>query len=156
MEFYPFAKALHIVSSTILFGTGLGTAFFQYRSRLTTDLHARHLVTSTTVKADFLFTAPSGLIQPLSGIWLIVVAGYDWNEPWLVVSYGLYVLAGLCWLPVVWIQLELKRLLDVALRTNSPLPARYDQLFRLWFWLGWPAFLSLIMVFYLMAAKPTW
>ena len=64
-------------------------------------------------------------------------------------------LVGLCWLPVVWIQIRLRDLAADAARAAAPrLPARYFALFRVWFALGWPAFLGVIAIFALMIWKP--
>ena len=155
MNVYLLVKTLHILSSTVLFGTGIGIAFFMFRSRFSADLQQRYYAARTTVLADWLFTLPAGIVQPLSGIWLLWRAGFNPTDTWLITTYGLFILAGCCWLPVVWIQLQLKNLLQEALTTGTPLPARYEKLFRIWFLLGWPAFLALLAIFYLMVAKPS-
>ena len=154
MDWYSLVKTLHIVSATVLFGTGIGTAFFMFRSHFTDNIHEKIYATRNTVLADYLFTFPSGIIQPLSGVWLIWYVGYDPMEYWLLMTYGLYILAGICWLPVVWIQIVLKRILIECEKAGSEIPDRYFKLFRIWFMLGWPAFISLLGVFYLMVTKP--
>ncbi len=148
-------KTLHIISSTVLFGTGMGIAFFMYRSKETTDLHEKYYAAQNTVLADFIFTVPAVIIQPLTGIWLILQMGYPWDAPWLLATYGLYCFIGCCWLPVVWIQIKLKKILKTCLETQAELPTHYHRLFNLWFILGFPAFISLVIIFYLMVAKPT-
>lgn len=155
MDLYFIVKTIHIISSTVLFGTGLGTAFFMLMSRFTDNLQEKFFAARTTVLADYLFTAPAVILQPVTGFWLIWKGGYDPMAPWLAWTYGLYILAGLCWLPVVWIQIRLKQMLKTALDTGAPLPEAYHRLFRIWFLLGWPAFLGLVAVFFLMVAKPT-
>ncbi|NVJ97103.1 MAG: DUF2269 domain-containing protein [Alphaproteobacteria bacterium] len=152
---YEAIKTLHILSATILFGTGIGIAFFMFRSHATTDLQGKLYAARNTVLADMIFTLPAVIIQPLSGIWLVMEGGYGWNEAWLLATYALYALAGVCWLPVVWIQIDLKRMLQIAADTGAPLPQHYHGRFRLWFILGWPAFLGLVAIFFLMVAKPT-
>lgn len=154
MNIYLIIKTLHIISSTLLFGTGLGIAFFMYRSHYTSDLHEKYYAVRTTVLADFIFTFPAALIQPVTGAWLVWRAGYVWDSHWLLLSYCLYLLAGACWLPVVWIQITLSRMLRHCINEKKALPERYSKFFRLWFILGWPAFLSLILIFYLMTTKP--
>lgn len=154
MDPYFIVKTIHIISSTVLFGTGLGTAFFMFMSRFTDNLQEKFYASRTTVLADYLFTAPAVILQPLSGAWLIWKGGYDPSAPWLMWTYGLYILAGLCWIPVVWIQIRLKQLLKTAIDTGATLPESYHKLFRIWFLLGWPAFISLIVIFFLMVMKP--
>jgi uncharacterized membrane protein len=154
MSAYFLIKTVHIVSATILFGTGLGIAFFMFRSWVTDDLHEKLFALRTTVLADYLFTAPAAVLQPLTGAWLIWKGGFSWTDGWLAATYALYGIAAACWLPVVWIQLRLKRMVTASLATDMPLPREYRRLFRLWFGLGWPAFLGLIAVFFLMVIKP--
>jgi uncharacterized membrane protein len=154
MDVYFLIKTVHVMSATVLFGTGLGIAFFMFRSRFTDNLQEKSFALRTTVLADYLFTAPAAIAQPVTGAWLIWAGGYHGTEPWLVVSYGLYGIAALCWLPVVWIQIRLKRMAAACVAKSEPLPARYHQLFAAWFLLGWPAFGALIVVFFLMVMKP--
>lgn len=154
MDIYLVTKTIHILSSTILFGTGIGIAFFMFRSMFTDNMHEKFYAAKNTVLADYLFTFPAVIIQPLSGVALIHMAGYDWTDFWLMATYVIYIIAGLCWLPVVWMQIQLKKMVAEALKSGEPLPARYHRLFKIWFLLGWPAFVGLVAVFYLMVAKP--
>lgn len=154
MELYFLIKALHIVSSTILFGTGIGIAFFMFRSRSTHSLHEKLYAARNTVLADYLFTFPAVLVQPLTGLWLAHHAGFDLSVRWLQLTYVLYLVAGLCWLPVIWIQKQLKNILIDSVESDLALPGRYHLLFKIWCILGFPAFISLICIFYLMVAKP--
>ncbi len=108
------------------------------------------------MRADFLFTLPGVILQPVTGAWLIVRAGFDPRELWLVASYALYILAGLCWLPVVWLQIRMKRMLESKVAGTGFDGAEYERLRKVWFMLGWPAFVGLVVVFWLMVTKPSW
>lgn len=154
MDLYLITKTIHILSSTVLFGTGVGIAFFMLRSMFTDNIQEKYYAAKNTVLADYLFTFPAVLIQPLSGIALIYMVGYNWTDYWLMATYVIYFVAGLCWLPVVWIQIQLKNMVVEAIQNGTELPKRYHKLFRIWFVLGWPAFIGLFIVFYLMVAKP--
>ncbi len=154
MDLYTVTKTIHILSSTILFGTGIGIAFFMFRSTFTQELNEKFFAARTTVLADTFFTLPAVIIQPLSGIALIHLGGFNWDDFWLTATYAIYVLAGVCWIPVVWIQIQLKDMIQEYLKRKSELPERYHRLFKMWFLLGWPAFVGLVVVFYLMIAKP--
>ena len=154
MDLYTTIKTLHILSSTILFGTGIGIAFFMFRSCFTTNVHEKFYAVRNTVLADYLFTFPAVVIQPMSGVALIYMAGFDWTALWLMVTYIIYIISGLCWLPVVWIQIQLKNMCKEATESGTELPERFHKLFKIWFLLGWPAFVGLVIVFYLMSAKP--
>ena len=154
MDLYTIIKTLHIISSTILFGTGMGIAFFMFRSWFSSNIHEKFYAARNTVLADYLFTFPAAIIQPITGIMLIQMSGFNATSLWLTATYIIYAIAGLCWLPVVWIQIQLKNMCKEALENDTELPERYNKLFVIWFLLGWPAFVGLIIVFYLMVAKP--
>lgn len=151
---YLLLKTIHILSSTVLFGTGIGTAFQMWKAHRDGDVHPIAAVNRNVVLADWLFTTPAVIIQPLTGWLLMRAAGFDPMSPWLVLTYALYLLAGACWLPVVFIQLKLRDLAEAAVTANTPLGANYWRLYRAWFVLGWPAFGGLVVVFWLMVAKP--
>lgn len=155
MDLYFTIKALHIISSTVLFGTGLGIAFFMLCARYATNIHEKHYAARFTVLADYIFTAPAVIIQPASGFWLVFNGDFAPTAPWLMWTYALYAIAGLCWLPVIWLQIRMKQLLAQAVRNNEEVPALYHRYFKIWFALGWPAFISLVAIFYLMVAKPS-
>src|SRR5690349_5145700 len=125
MNIYLLIKTVHVISATILFGTGLGIAFFMFRSRFTRKLHEKFFAIRTTVFADYIFTAPAAVLQPATGAWLIWHGGFSWSEGWLLASYALYAIAALCWLPVVWIQIRLKQIVAASLSAGDPLPSDY-------------------------------
>ncbi|HYN55154.1 MAG TPA: DUF2269 domain-containing protein [Methylotenera sp.] len=154
MNTYLFVKTIHIISSTILFGTGIGIAFFMFRSYFTNDLNQKIYAAKYTVTADYIFTLPAVIVQLITGAWLVWKSGYDWLDFWLVATYIIYVIAGLCWVPVVWIQIKLKNILIQCRANKSAVPDQYHKLFKIWFFLGWPAFLGLVVVFFLMVIKP--
>ena len=154
MNLYVLVKIVHIVSATILFGTGLGTAFQMWMAHRGGDVRAIAAVARNVVLADFFFTTPAVIIQPLTGIILVRMTGAPPFAPWLVAAYALYLLAGLCWLPVVWMQLRIRDLAADAARREAALGADYDRLMRWWFALGWPAFAAVIAIFWLMVAQP--
>jgi len=151
---YEILKTVHILSATVLFGTGLGTAWFMWRADRSGDAATIATTARNVVLADWLFTLPAIIVQPLSGAGLVQMAGYSPTETWLLWSYGLYFLAGACWLPVVWLQIRMRNLAMSAVAGGAPLPARYRRYARLWFVLGWPAFTAVIFIVYLMVAKP--
>lgn len=150
---YGFIKTLHILSATLLFGTGLGTAYFMWSANRTRDARVIASVSRHVVRADWMFTLPSVIFQPLSGAWLVQAAGYSWGG-WVGLSLALYAVTGACWLPVVWLQLRMRDLAADARRRGQPLPAHYWRYARLWFRLGVPAFLAVIAIFFLMVLKP--
>ncbi|MBE1160160.1 DUF2269 family protein [Dyella acidiphila] len=154
MNAYIWLKTLHILSSTLLFGTGLGTAFFMWFTHRTGNVAAIATATRLTVRADFLFTTPAVIVQPISGYLLMRLMGLDLHAGWLQAAIALYVFTGLCWLPVVWLQWKASQLARAAAHTGAPLPPAYYRMMRIWFALGWPAFLAVLAIFWLMVAKP--
>ena len=153
-SWYPLIKWLHIVSSTVLFGTGAGIAFFFLRAQRSGDLRIIAAVSNDVVLADMVFTATAVVLQPVTGIALVLITGYPLSTPWLVLSMVLYGLVGSCWLPVVWLQMRMRDLAVDATYSGQPLPVLYEIYYRRWFILGWPAFIGVLIIFYLMLAKP--
>ena len=153
MDEYLMLKTVHVVSATILFGTGLGTAFHMWMSHLSGSVPAIAVAARNTVIADFLFTTPAVVVQPATGVLLAVQAGVPLTADWLLLSIGLYLLTGACWVPVVLLQIRMHRLAEAALAAGTALPDRYHHYARCWFWLGWPAFGAVLAIFYLMVFK---
>ena len=151
---YLWVKWLHVMSATVLFGTGLGTALHMWLAHLRREPRAIAVVARNVVLVDWLFTATSGIAQPLTGFALIYLAGFDPWSSWLVISYVLYAVAALCWFPVVWLQIRVRDVAAAAVANGTSLPPLYDRYMRAWFILGWPAFLSLIGAFAMMVVKP--
>jgi uncharacterized membrane protein len=152
---YLVVKWLHILSSTVLFGTGLGSAFYMFVASRTRDVPVIAVVVRYVVIADWAFTTPAVILQPLTGLWLVHLAGFELASPWLILSMGLYLLAGAAWLPVVWMQIRMREMAATAVRDGAAMPATYWRYLNAWVALGAVAFSALVVVFYLMVAKPT-
>ncbi|MBL1437606.1 MAG: DUF2269 domain-containing protein [Rhodobacteraceae bacterium] len=154
MDWYELTKWLHIIGSTVLFGTGAGTAFQMVMAMQTGDPKVVAAVARNVVIADWVFTTPAGIIQPISGIALVYLAGYSLAEPWLLLVYALYIIAFIAWVPVVWLQHRIRDLATASAATGQPLCKKCLRYYRLWFALGWPAFIALMGIFWLMVTKP--
>ncbi|MBA2920008.1 MULTISPECIES: DUF2269 domain-containing protein [Sphingomonas] len=154
MELYLLVKWVHVISSTVLFGFGAGTAWYFWSAHRTRDPATIAAIGRMVVRADWIFTGTSGVVQPASGLILARLTGYSLAEPWLLATYGLYALAFACWFPVVGLQIRAQRLAQAAHAAQERLGRDYDRTMRLWFLLGWPAFLGLAAVFWLMIARP--
>ena len=151
---YLIVKWLHILSSTVLFGTGLGSAYYMFFASRTGDARTVAHVVRHVVIADWLFTTTTIVFQPLSGLLLAHLAQFPLTSRWILWSFVLYFVAGACWLPVVAIQIRMRRLAEAAAARGEPLPDAYRRYLRIWTALGFPAFIALVIVFYLMVAKP--
>lgn len=146
---YLAIKTLHILSSVLLVGTGFGSAFYLFFAHRSQSPAAVAVVSRLVVRADWWFTTPAAIFQPLSGIWLAHAAGWPLATPWIAVSLALYVLAGLCWLPVVWLQIRM-----AAMARQDGQPPGYHRYARIWETLGYPAFVAMVGVYFLMVMKP--
>lgn len=155
MDLLDILRWLHVIGAAVLLGTGAGIAFFMLMAHRTLQPALVAHVAGTVVVADLLFTATAVVAQPLTGLGLALLIGWPLTEGWLLVSLGLYVLTGLFWLPVVWIQLRMRNLARAAAREGLPLPGEYHRLFRIWFACGIPAFLAVLAIIWLMLAKPS-
>lgn len=147
-------KYLHVVSSTFLFGTGVGTAFYLLVISWTRDARVVAVVARYVVIADWIFTATTVVIQPVTGIYLARLLGTPLTTPWLYWSMVLYAIAVLCWLPVVWLQVRLRDLAVEAAGKGQELPPHYAGLLGVWAAFGVPAALCFLAIFYLMVARP--
>jgi uncharacterized membrane protein len=151
---YIVVKWLHVLSSTILFGTGLGSAYYMFFTSLSGDARSAARVVGLVVIADWMFTLTTIVLQPVTGLVLAHLAHFPLTSRWILWSLVLYFVAGACWIPVVLIQMRMHRLARAAAADDAPLPDAYRRLFRWWTALGVPAFFALVIVFYLMVAKP--
>jgi len=151
---YLWLKWAHVVSSTILFGMGTGIAFFFLRAHRTGDVKVIAAVSREVVLADALFTVTAVITQPITGLAMVWLAGYPLTLLWVWASILLYVAVGCCWLPVVWLQIQMRNMAIAAAGNGAALPPRYYRYYRWWFGLGWPAFAGVLAVFWLMVTKP--
>jgi uncharacterized membrane protein len=151
---YLVLKYLHILGATIILGTGTGIAFFMLMAHRTRNADFVARTAGIVVVADALFTASAVILQPVTGYFLARETGVSMMESWVIASLILYAIAGLFWLPVVWLQIRMRDLARMAARKGTPLPAAYHQLFRTWFLFGIPGFGSVMMIIWLMIARP--
>jgi uncharacterized membrane protein len=154
MNEYLVVKWLHILSSTLIFGTGIGSAFYLLVSVLQRDARVVAGVARIVVIADWLFTATTVIAQPLTGLYMVHLAGMPLGTRWLAWSMALYAVAVACWLPVVWLQMRMRDLATESVQRNEPLSPAFTRCFRIWVALGVPAFFAFVAVFWLMTAKP--
>lgn len=151
---YLTLKTIHIISSTVLFGTGMGSAFFLFMANRRKEVAGIAFATRHVVIADWLFTTPSVVIQLVTGLALMHASGVDLTTHWIQLGLVLYFIVGACWLPVVWIQIKMRNLAKQAMDNNSELPKQYWRYDKWWIMLGSVAFPIVLVVFYLMVFKP--
>ena len=154
MSAYLVVKWLHILSSVVLVGTGFGSAYYMFFANRSGNVVAQATVSRLVVRADWWFTSPTIVLQPVTGFALVYMAGWPLTTPWLIVSIALFLLAGACWLPVVWLQIRMAAMAREAESAGHALPVAYWRYARRWELLGSPAFAAMIAVFFLMVTKP--
>jgi uncharacterized membrane protein len=152
---YEILLFFHVVGASVLLGTGAGIAFFMVISNRSGDPTLIAHTAGIVVLADAVFTATAAIVQPITGFLLAHNVGWQMSESWIVVSLGLYVFIGLFWLPVVWMQVQMRRMAIDARDGGRPMPTAYYRIYRVWFAFGCPAFLSVLGIIWLMIAKPS-
>lgn len=151
---YLLLKTIHILSSVVLVGTGFGTAYYLFFANRSGQVVAQAEVARLVVRADWWFTTPAIIVQPLTGLAMAHMAGWPLATPWIAWSLALYVMTGALWLPVVVLQVRMARMAAAAARSGEALPTAYWRCARWWEALGYPAFAAMLMVFWLMVSKP--
>lgn len=146
-------KYLHIIGATVILGTGSGIAFFMLMAHLSKDVAFIARTAAVVVIADLIFTATAIIAQPVTGYLLARESGYELTEDWLVASIALYLVAGLFWLPVVWMQVKMRDLATIAAAAGEELPKTYHRLFRFWLAFGFPGFGAVLIILWLMIQK---
>lgn len=154
MTLYFLIKYLHVLGAVVILGTGSGIAFFMLMAHRSGDPAFIARTAAVVVIADMLFTASAVVLQPITGAALMALSSTSLWERWLTVALLLYGIAGLFWIPVVFIQIEMRDLARAAVQRGERLPARYHALFRRWFLFGIPGFSSVMAIVWLMIAKP--
>jgi uncharacterized membrane protein len=154
MTEYYVLKFLHVIGATVLLGTGAGIAFFMLLAHRSGNVEVIAGVARIVVIADIVFTATAVVAQPVTGLLLARSVGYDLTEGWILASIALYLFTGAFWLPVVWMQARMRNLAAQAAASGGPLPPEYHRLFRWWFAFGFPAFAAVLLIFWLMIARP--
>ncbi len=154
MEWIAVLTWLHVIGAAVLLGTGAGIAFFMVMAHRTADARIIAHVSATVVIADWLFTTSAVIAQPVTGFLLAYAVGWNLTEGWIVLALALYLLVGVFWLPVVWIQHRMRDLARAAAQGDMPLPVQYFRLFKIWFVCGIPAFFTVLVILWLMITKP--
>ncbi|NNC78146.1 MAG: DUF2269 domain-containing protein [Woeseiaceae bacterium] len=148
MTAYIWVKFVHVISATLLFGTGIGTAFFMLKAYLSDSETAMVETSKHVVLADWLFTTPAVVVQLVTGVWLMWILDVPFASSWFVSVIGLFALVGACWIPVVWIQVRVRNMVASGSKKTE-----YKSLMRTWIALGIPAFTGVLVLFYLMISK---
>jgi uncharacterized membrane protein len=153
---YLILTYFHVLGAIVILGTGTGIAFFMLMAHRSGDVGFLAQTARVVVLADMIFTASAVVVQPLTGYLLVRESGQSFSEFWISAALVLYAVAGIFWLPVVWIQTRMRDLATAAARSGEPLPDAYHRLFCIWFAFGFPGFGAVMAILWLMIAKPGW
>jgi uncharacterized membrane protein len=154
MTLFFLIEYLHVLGAIVILGTGAGIAFFMLMAHRSGNAEFIARTAATVVIADMIFTLTAVLLQPVTGGLLMKLSSTSLSERWLLASLALYAIAGLFWVPVIFMQIEMRDLARLAVENNETLPPRYFALFRRWFLFGIPGFGSVMIILWLMIAKP--
>ncbi len=153
MDSYLLLKLIHILSAVVIAGTGAGIAFFMFMASRSNNPQAIYTTTKHVVLGDWIFTAPAVVAQLITGMMLMKKLNYSFSSEWFYWVIGLFILIGICWLPVVRIQYRLRDLAKSSVDNNEVSP-EFKKLMRIWTLLGIPAFTAILIIFWLMVFKP--
>lgn len=150
---YEVVKFVHLIGMVLLLGAGGGSAYYKYMTDRYGSLDSIVLMNRHIVLADWLFTTPAVIIQPISGMILASMLQIPLSQLWLKLSILLYLFSVVLWLVAVYLQIKMKKLALQAQQNNSPLPSLYTRYARIWFWIGFPSFLSMMAIVGLMVFR---
>lgn len=80
--------------------------------------------------------------------------GYSLSDRRVFRGVASYLVAGVCWVPVVWMQIRMRNMAAEAVQQKTALPDAYWVFGKGWIIAGSVAFPAVVAVFYLMIAKP--
>jgi len=153
LDSYLLLKLIHILAAVVVTGTGAGIAFFMFMANRSNDPQAIYVTAKTVILGDWIFTTPAVITQLVTGFLLMNKLGYSYTSNWFYLVIGLFFFIGVCWLPVLRIQYQLKNMAEKSLESDEVTP-EFKKLMKIWALLGIPAFLSILVIFYLMVFKP--
>jgi uncharacterized membrane protein len=151
---YVWLKWLHVLSSAILLGAGLGTAFMLWSAHRSGKARVVAVVARAITKAGPRFLVPTAVVQLVTGLGLAIVTGIPVNASWLVVSYLLYLVAFACWLSAAVLQVRMRDLAREAASSATPFRYGYYQAMKQWRLIAPATFIVWALIFLMMTAKP--
>ena len=152
---YNLLLLIHIASIILLLGFGGGSAFYKFMADRSKNLDLIVHTNKLVVLADWLFTTPSVLLQPLTGFMLIDLMDIPWETPWLYTSIILYIISISLWFFAVHLQIKMKTLALNTQKKNLQLDKGYYKLVKYWIYLGVFSSFAMGAIFYLMIFKPS-
>ncbi|MDH4565781.1 DUF2269 domain-containing protein [Pseudomonas sp. BN414] len=154
MTLYFLFKTVHGLLAAVLLGAALAGLFFARRAWKEADPQQMAATFASLVRLECWLIASSAVLLPLSGLALAKVGGWPLGQRWLLWSVGIYLLAALCWLPLLWLQLRIRNLARQAFRDGTALAPQVASHVAARTWLAVIALVLLAVVYALMVIKP--
>jgi uncharacterized membrane protein len=146
-------RLLHVVSSALMFGVGVGAFWFMVTTVRSGNPAAIAITTRNAVRAEWFIAAPVAVVQPTTGYLLMLQLGYPLQSLWFYAVATLYIVAGMCW--VYLVKAELKMRAVAAVHSSAPaMPDAFGALFRRWILLATGSFAGVLGIFWLMVFRP--
>jgi uncharacterized membrane protein len=146
-------RLVHVVSSALMFGVGIGAFWFMLATVRSGNPAAIAVTTRNAVRAEWFIAAPVAVIQPVTGYLLMLQLGYPLQSPWFYAVAALYIVAGMCWVYLVKAELRLRGLAAVH-SASVALPGEFGVLFRRWTRLAMASIAGVLGIFWLMVFRP--
>ena len=146
-------RLLHIVSSALMLGVGVGAFWFMLTTVRSGNPAAIAITMRNAVRAEWCIAVPVALLQPLTGYVLMMQLGYSLRSIWFLAVVALYMIAGMCWIYVVKTELKLRSLAEEH-SSHSTIPTAFWPLFRRWTRLAVGSFVGVLGIFWLMVFRP--
>ena len=151
MDLYEFIKIIHVISSTVVLGVGVGVAYFIFSDYRNDDRESLRIVVSHAARADWVLTMPAVVVQFLTGLWLTANLGIPYGSAWFIAVNALFILIGFSWLSLVK---QHKHIEALAGQGAGADPDEYARTMRLWMRDGLVTTGIVVIIFVLMTAKP--
>lgn len=148
-------KYLHIIAAVFLFGFGMGSYLYFVAANRTKNPVVISAVGKMVVWFDAWITTTAGVVQVITGYVLTNLVGLSLGDSWVLYSASLFILVGLLWLPVLWLQKQLRDMAQLSVVARTPLPANHARYYRWWLWMGVAGFAGMFMIALAMVTKMT-
>ena len=141
---------LHVVSSALMFGVGVGAFWFMTTAVGSGAAAAIAVTTRNAVRAEWVIAVPVSIVQPTTGYLLMRGLGYPLTSTWFWLVAGAYIVAGMAWVYLVKAEYRLRDLAAADAAAGPDFAAVYAR----WRALAAMTFAGVLGIFGLMVFRP--